>query len=102
MSWLRIVTYRVPDSGPDAAAALEDVVTKIPEFLRILRQQAGFMAGHWGVDPEGGPVFVLTRWGSREDIEAANFVLKYLQQRAPFPAVQLLEEMTFEDGEPTA
>ncbi|MGQ0845383.1 MAG: antibiotic biosynthesis monooxygenase family protein [Sporichthyaceae bacterium] len=95
---MRVVTWRIPTDPVDAVRALGDVDEKIGDFIRILHQQKGFLSAHWGMDVEPGRMAVVSYWASREAIEDADFVLKYLQQRAPWPAVQVEEQMLFELG----
>lgn len=96
MAWLRIVTYRIPDNKDDALAALGDVTEKTDDYIRILRQQKGFLGAHWGFGEDAGSMVVVSYWSTAAAIEEGGFVLKYLQQRAPWPAVQLMEELMFE------
>lgn len=93
---MRVVTYRIPVEPDECALALGDVDEKTSDFLRILHQQAGFLAAQWGLDSEPGTMVVVTFWNSREAFEAAGFVLKYLQQRVPWPQVQVAQEIAFE------
>ncbi len=94
--WMRVVTYRVPADPVDAARALGDVDEKTNDFIRILRQQEGFLGAHWGMDVAPGRMIVVSYWASRQAVADADFVLKYLQQRAPWPAVQLEGQLLFE------
>lgn len=100
MAWLRIVTYRCPETVEAALETLGDVTEKTEDYLRILRQQQGFLGAHWGFDESPGRIVVVSYWASREAIADAGFVLKYLQQRAPWPAVQLDEELMVEVLDP--
>lgn len=96
MAWLRVVTYRIPETHEAALAALGDVTEQTDDYLRILHQQRGFLGAHWGFADDPGSLVVVSYWADVAAIEEAAFVLKYLQQRAPWPAVQLGEELMFE------
>lgn len=93
---MRVVNYRMPEDEGDAAQALEDVTSNIPDFLRILRQQSGFLAGNWGVCTLTGNLVVVTYWRGQSDIESAAFVLRYLQQRAPWPSAPMISELALD------
>lgn len=90
MSWLRVVTYQLPDQG--GAAAVEAIKAGTEEIVRVLEELPGFGGGYWGESPEDNTVSGITHWSSLEAIQAAEGALKKIQKdRDPGHGSSVLE-----------
>ncbi|MGQ0464324.1 MAG: hypothetical protein ACT4QG_03275 [Sporichthyaceae bacterium] len=78
MSWLRVVTYQLPDQG--AAEAIEAIKAGTEEISRVLEELPGYGGGYWGESPEDNTVSGVTHWSSLEAIQAAEGELRKIQQ----------------------
>jgi heme-degrading monooxygenase HmoA len=79
MSWLRVVTYQLPEEGAARDDALELVKTGTEAMVRVLEQQPGFGGAYWGESPEEDTVSAVTHWSSLEAIQAADGALAELR-----------------------
>lgn len=90
MSWLRIVTYQLPDQG--ATTAIEAIKADTEKIVRVLEELPGFGGGYWGESPEDNTVSAITHWSSLEAIQSAQGALKKIQaERDPGHGSTVLE-----------
>lgn len=78
MSWLRVVTYQLPDQG--AAEAIDAIKAGTEAISRVLEELPGYGGGYWGESPEDNTVSAVTHWSSLEAIQSAEGALRKIQQ----------------------
>ncbi|HEX3613730.1 MAG TPA: hypothetical protein VHU88_18720 [Sporichthyaceae bacterium] len=112
MSWLRVVTYSLPET--DTEQALEGLRAGSESVVRILEDQPGFGGAYWGESPEENTVSAITHWSSLAAIEAAEPALARVraQRESVADGIAVLEvhnvglfavpavSMWFDDDEP--
>lgn len=70
MSWLRVVTYQLPDHS--VAKAVEAIKAGTEQVVRILEERPGFGGAYWGESPADNTVSAISHWSSLEAIQSAE------------------------------
>jgi len=86
-SWLRIVTFALPD---DPNIDSDFVAASLSGSAAILRQQAGFKGAYWGESPADRTISAVMHWSSLDAIEASVPALRELTARRTNAGFHLL------------
>jgi hypothetical protein len=77
-SWLRIVTFALPE---DRQVSSVDVAASLGGSAEILRRQPGFKGAYWGESPEDRTIAAVMHWSGLAAIEGAVDALRALTAR---------------------
>jgi hypothetical protein len=94
MSWLRIVTYTVPDT--DDGNAKQALIASVADYVSVLERQRGFSGAYWGESPADGTISAVSHWSSLNAIEAAEGALRELQAMTPSAGLSLVDVQNIE------
>jgi hypothetical protein len=86
-SWLRIVTFALPDD-PDINSDL--VASSLAGSAAILKQQPGFKGAYWGESPADRTIAAVMHWSGLVAIESAMDALRTLTTRRTDAGFRLL------------
>jgi hypothetical protein len=87
-TWLRIVTYDLANCDEAELNRMKDITQQV---LRDLAQQHGYQLGYWGYNPEESAMHAVTFWASRDAIDEAGEVLKWVHAERARAGVKVRE-----------